>query len=118
MTTEPVVLGGADDWAPRACTLPTAERPFRAAEFDELFRGGLRGFDRLGLTKVQMRLAAGTESTARALTARETQCCSFFIFEYSTSGDDLLLDVTVPAAHVDVLDALAVRAANVAGLAR
>ena len=26
-----------DDWAPDACTLPTAERPLRVAEFDDLF---------------------------------------------------------------------------------
>ena len=33
------------DWAPEACSLPTAERPLRVAEFDELFTAVLR-FDR------------------------------------------------------------------------
>jgi hypothetical protein len=26
-----------EDWTPDACTLPTADRPLRVAEFDELF---------------------------------------------------------------------------------
>jgi len=30
-------------WAPEACTLPTAERPFRVTEFDDLFSTSLRG---------------------------------------------------------------------------
>ena len=27
----------SEEWAPDACTLPTAERPPRVAEFDQLF---------------------------------------------------------------------------------
>ena len=49
---------------------------------------------------------------ARDLTARESECCSFFTFTFDRRpADALALDVEVPAAHVDVLDALAGRAA-------
>jgi len=117
MTTEPLALAQADDWVPRACTLPTAEQPLRIAEFDDLFATSLRGLERVAPTRLQLRLDAGTEATARDLTARETNCCSFFAFDYTpVAGGELLLDVTVPQAHVAVLDALAVRAAAAAGL--
>jgi len=117
MSTEPLSLAHADDWVPQACTLPTAEQPLRIAEFDDLFATGLRGLARPGPTRLQLRLDASTEAAARDLTARETSCCSFFAFDYIPApGGELLLDVTVPHAHVDVLDALAVRAAAAAGL--
>lgn len=65
-------------WAPDACTLPTAERPLRLAEFDDLFTG-LTSLDRLSPVHVRMRLvgAAGLEATVGDLTAREAECCSF-----------------------------------------
>ncbi|MGH3430002.1 MAG: hypothetical protein ACRDQZ_20940 [Mycobacteriales bacterium] len=40
---------------------------------------------------------------------RETQCCSFFTFTVSRKGQGVELDVVVPAAHIEVLDALATR---------
>ena len=49
------------------------------------------------------------------LTGRETSCCSFFSFALTHDGDGVRVDVQVPAACVDVLDALAQRAA--AGMA-
>lgn len=102
------------EWAPQACTLPTVEQPLRVAEFDDLFAGGLRGLDRLTSTTLQLRLDAGVEATARDLTARETSCCSFFTFDYTAAGNgELLLAVTVPESQIDVLDALAARAAAV-----
>jgi hypothetical protein len=117
MTTEPFALTQADDWVPPACTLPTAEQPLRIAEFDDLFAASLRGLERVAPTRLQLRLDAGNEPIARDLTARETSCCSFFAFDYThAGGGELLLDVTVPQAHVAVLDALAVRAAAAAGL--
>jgi hypothetical protein len=118
MTTEPLALAQADDWVPQACTLPTAEQPLRIAEFDDLFATSLRGLERVAPTRLQLRLDGGNEATARDLTARETSCCSFFAFDYThaAGGELLLLDVTVPQAHVDVLNALAVRAAAAAGL--
>jgi hypothetical protein len=116
MTTEPLDLAQSGDWVPQACTLPTAEQPLRIAEFDDLFTAGLRGVERVSSTRLQLRLDAMTEATARDLTARETSCCSFFTFDYGTTVDgELRLDVTVPQAHVGVLDALAVRAATAAG---
>ncbi|MBB6566636.1 hypothetical protein HPO96_20910 [Kribbella sandramycini] len=112
MTSEPP----ADlDWAPQACTLPTAARPLRLAEFDELFRTGLLALDRLSPTALRLHLTAASEPTARDLTARESSCCSFFTFDHlTTPSDGLLLDVTVPTEHVDVLDGLAARAAAAA----
>ena len=101
----------ATDWVSQSCTLPTAEQPLRIAEFDDLFATGLLGLERLTPTRLRLRLNAGIEATARDLTARETSCCSFFSFDYTAGpGGELLLDVTVPHAHVAVLDSLAVRA--------
>lgn len=115
MSTES--LTQADDWVPPACTLPTVEQPLRIAEFDELFTTGLRGLERVTSTRLRLRLDAETETTARELTARETNCCSFFTFDYTPPTDgELLLKVTMPQAYVAVLDALAVRAAQAAGL--
>lgn len=103
--------------APDACTLPTAEQPLRVAEFDDLFACGLRGLERRTPTELRLTLDAATEATARALIARESNCCSFFGFTCSPSEDgQLQLLVTVPPVQVDVLDALAARAATAAGL--
>ena len=103
-------------WAPQACALPTAERPVRVAEFDELFATGLRGQQRLARTRLRWRLDAAAEAAARDLTSRESECCSFFTFTFAPAGDALQLDIEVPAVHADVLDALASRAA--AGMRR
>ncbi|MBM0238763.1 hypothetical protein JNW88_19355 [Micromonospora sp. ATA32] len=105
-----------DSWVPDACTLPTGERPLRLAEFDQFFRDAVRGADRLSAQHLRLQLdgAEQVEETARDLTARESSCCSFFTFDIARPGSDsLTLDVRVPAAHVDVLDALAERATSV-----
>lgn len=47
--------------------------------------------------------------------ARESECCSFFGFTVTPVGDEL--HVEVPAGHVAVLNALAVRAAAAPGAA-
>ncbi|WP_446210303.1 hypothetical protein [Micromonospora sp. IBSANI012] len=102
-----------DSWVPDVCTLPTAERPLRLAEFDQFFRDAVRGADRLSTQHLRLHLdgAEQVEETARDLTARESSCCSFFAFDIARrSPDSLTLDVRVPTAHVDVLDALAERA--------
>ena len=107
-----------DAWIPDACTLPTAERPLRLAEFDQLFTEAVRGADRMSAQYLRLRLdgAAQVEEMARDLTARESSCCSFFAFAVSRSGpDSLILDVRVPPGHVDVLDALAAKAASARG---
>ncbi len=99
-------------WVPEACTLPTVERPLRLAEFDDLFATALRQQKRLSPTALQWRIDRAAEATARDLTGRESSCCSFFSFTFIDGGDAIRLDVEVPAAHVDVLDALASRAAD------
>jgi len=99
-------------WGPEACTLPTVEQPLRIAEFDALFATSVRGVQRLTGTRLRLLLDPGSAAVARDLTARETECCSFFTFTLTPVGGDLQVDVEVPTAHVAVLDALAVRAAE------
>ncbi|MET7422140.1 hypothetical protein [Dactylosporangium sp. NPDC005555] len=104
---------------PDACTLPTAERPLRLSEFDDLFATAVRAVDVLTPTHARMRLTgtAGLEATVRDLTARETACCSFFVFTVTpgpiADGEALTLDVEVPARYADVLTSLAERAGTV-----
>jgi hypothetical protein len=104
---------------PDVCTLPTAEQPLRLAEFDELFATAVRGVETLGPTHARMRLTgqAGLEAQVRDLTARETECCSFFTFtvtpEPTGDGEAMVLDIEVPPAHADVLEILAQRARTV-----
>jgi hypothetical protein len=103
---------------PDACTLPTAQQPPRLAEFDTLFITAVVAVETVSATHTRLRLAgpAGLAATVRDLAARETACCSFFTFTVTpatgndTDGEALDLDVEVPAAHVDVLTALAGRA--------
>ena len=97
-------------WVPQACTLPTVEQPLRSAEFDALFAASLRGVQRLAGTRLRLVLDAGVEAVARDLTARESECCSFFTFTVAQTAGELRVDVEVPAEHVAVLDALAARA--------
>ena len=105
------------DWAPQACTLPAAERPLRAAQFDGLFTEAVRGTERLGPTSLRLELQASPRIAAQAagLAAAETGCCSFFTFTLTIASGRLVLDVTVPAMHGDVLDALADRATAATG---
>src|SRR5690242_3288291 len=95
-----------------ACTLPAAERPMRRAEFSALFAVSLRGLQRLDQTNLRMTLAGDTDrSTLIDLTARETECCSFFTFTVLPVDGAVLLEVSVPPTYVDVLDGLARHAA-------
>jgi hypothetical protein len=96
---------------PQACTLPTADQPSRLAEFDDLFATALRGQRRVSPTAMHWEFDSKAEATVRDLTARENSCCSFFSFVYGPAGDVLELDVEVPVAHVEALDALEARAA-------
>ncbi|MFC3738294.1 hypothetical protein [Paractinoplanes deccanensis] len=93
------------------CTLPTAERPLRLAEFDQLFATALRAQQRVSPTLLRWDLDPAALATARDLTARESQCCSFFTFTFHPSASALRLDVAVPSARAEILDALAARAA-------
>ena len=105
---------------PDACTLPTAAQPLRLAEFDALFTAAVREVTTVSPTHARMRMAgpAGLEATIRDLTARETQCCSFFTFtltrQSAVEGEALVLDVVVPAGYADVLASLAARASAAA----
>jgi hypothetical protein len=114
---EPRDLGDQKPWAPQACTLPTAERPLRAAEFDGLFGEAVTGVERVGPGRLRLALRASPQVAGRAaeLVTAETACCSFFTFTLTATGGRLVLDVDVPAAYIDVLDALAARAVAVTG---
>ena len=91
------------DWAPDACTLPTAERPLRVAEFAAL---DVRRVDTLSTTHARLHFS-GDADHVRDLAARETACCSFFRFTVTGST----LDVEVPDRYADVLTALVARVA-------
>jgi hypothetical protein len=93
---------------PDACTLPTAERPLRLAEFDDVITTAVRGVDRLDATHARLRLSGppGLAATVRDLTARETECCSFFDFTVTSDGADVVLDIAVPPRYADVLASL------------
>jgi hypothetical protein len=90
-----------------ACTLPTTEQPLRLAEFGALFATAQQ-VERPAPTRLRLRLAAPL-AVVRDLTARESECCSFFDFSVTGSDGEVELTIAVPPAHVDVLDALAAR---------
>jgi hypothetical protein len=100
-----------EDWAPEACTLPTAERPLRIAEFDDLFTFAVRvqRHDRQRLDIVLRRIA---EEVARDLARRESECCSFFTFSFEAEGDDISMRIEVPPTRTEVLDAIEARLAS------
>ncbi|MFF5217676.1 hypothetical protein [Micromonospora sp. NPDC000442] len=107
---------------PDACTLPTVEQPLRLAEFDNLFATAVRQVETLNPSHARMQLTGptGLEATVRDLTARETQCCSFFAFTLTPGptddGEALTLDVAVPVQYADVLDSLVRSASASAGV--
>jgi hypothetical protein len=92
-------------FVPASCTLPSADRPLRLAEFAELFRTAAHAVDRESPTRLRLRLDddPAVASAARDLAAREAACCAFFTF---TFGDGGQLTVDVPAAQAMVLDGL------------
>ncbi len=92
-------------WAPEACTLPTAERPFRMAEFDDLFSTYLRGAVRVDRQTLDLTLDADARTTVEDLTARENECCSFFTFTLTGTT----LRIAVPPTQTAVLDGLSER---------
>jgi hypothetical protein len=96
--------------------LPASERPRRAAAFDGLFAGAVRGIERAGPTRLRLDLQPGPQAAARAaeLAAAETSCCSFFTI--TVAADRLVLDITVPAPNTGTLDLLAGHAAAAAGV--
>jgi hypothetical protein len=110
MTTE---ISQQAAWVPDACTLPTVDQAFRQAEFDDLFAGSVEPPVRTGTTNLRLTFAGGPdlEAMVRDLAARENECCAFFTFGVATDGADrVVLDIGVPDAYVDVIEALAARA--------
>jgi hypothetical protein len=114
------VAGAGGGWASAACTLPTAERPLRAADFDAVFAATVRGLDRVGPTRLRLELEPTPQAAARTaeLAAAETGCCSFFTFALIAAGGSLTLDISVPPDYAPVLAALADQAGRAAGLER
>jgi hypothetical protein len=98
--------------APAECTLPTADRPVRVAEFDDLFATAVRSVTRESNVHATFELPAepAVAATAANLTARESQCCTFWTFTLTMTGGRVTLDVSVPAGQHAVLDALVDRA--------
>ncbi|WP_406055849.1 hypothetical protein [Kribbella sp. NBC_00889] len=97
-------------WAPAACTLPTAEQPLRVAEFDQLFADHLRSAHRVDPQTLDLTLAAEARDATAALTARESECCSFFTFTLTDpTNNQFHLHIGVPPTQTAVLDALADR---------
>jgi hypothetical protein len=103
-------MANPEDWAPDACTLPTAERPLRVAEFDDLFSFVVRA-ERRDPQRLDLALRRTVEAAARDLARRETECCSFFTFDFESTGDDLVMHIAVPPGQVEVLDAIEARVA-------
>ncbi|MFC4054187.1 hypothetical protein ACFOY4_31220 [Actinomadura syzygii] len=111
---EPRQVPDDHGWAPRACTLPTVERPLRVAEFDALFAEAVTAVEPAGPGRVRLVLRPDPEVAGRAaeLAARETGCCSFFTFTLTATGGALALQAGVDERHTEVLDALAARASE------
>ena len=112
-------------WVPvDACMLPTTDQPLRVAEFDDLFTTSLRAVTRPeGTPRARLVLAGDDALPARVqrLADAETSCCSFFSFTVTdlgpgvsgtAGGTRVALDIDVPPARGDVLDALLARAAG------
>jgi hypothetical protein len=94
-----------------ACTMPTAERPLRLAEFDHLFASAARSVTRDddGVL-IHLTGTSGLRERVRDLATRETACCSFFTFVVEGREDDVTLHVSVPPERRAILDVLAARA--------
>ena len=108
-------IGEAANWAPESCSLPSAERPLRVAEFDVLFRESVSGWTRMSRTRLELTLVADARAAAADLAARESGCCSFFTFTVEPAISGVVMAIEVPASQVAVLDAVAARVAAVCG---
>ncbi|WP_067834737.1 hypothetical protein [Nocardia lijiangensis] len=104
-----MITPSSGDRVPDACTLPTAERPVRVAEFDRFFAESVQRADRLARTRLDLLLAADAEPAGRDLAARESACCSFFAFTFDATAAGPVMRIEVPDTQVEVLDALAMR---------
>ena len=98
--------------SPAECTLPTERRPARLAEFDDLF-SEVRALDRPRPRLLRLEFDAGLEPVIRDLTERESRCCSFFCFTIVRNDAVVVLEIGVPAARTEILDALAGRTGRI-----
>jgi hypothetical protein len=105
----------SDDWVPDSCTLPTAQQPLRVAEFDRFFAESVHRPNRTERTRLDLLIAADAIPVGQDLAQRETGCCSFFTFGFDTDDSGAMMHIEVPAAHVDVLDALEARVVSAIG---
>jgi hypothetical protein len=96
------------DWTPDACKLPTEERPLRVAEFDDLFAFVVRA-ERPEPQRLDVVLRRIVEAPARDLARRESECCSFFTFDFEPAGNEVMMHIAVTPEHVAVLNALEAR---------
>jgi len=96
------------DWVPDECTLPTADRPLRTAQFREVFGELTRTIERVAPGRLRLALVPSPEVAGRVaeLAVRETECCSFFEFTL-TAGKGLSLEIAVPEGREAILDAMA-----------
>src|SRR4051794_36456140 len=104
-----------------ACTLPTAERPLRVGDFDELFAGSLLRVERPSDERAVLVLAGGEGLAQRVqdLADAESACCSFFTFTVSSrlvggAPPVVVLDIAVPPTYAAVLTGLVQRAGRAA----
>ncbi len=56
----------------------------------------------------------GLADKVRDLAARESSCCSFFDFTVTSEGGQVVLDIQVTEAHIDIVDALEALAGELA----
>ncbi|WP_280401335.1 hypothetical protein [Nocardia carnea] len=106
MTISPV----PGEWVSDDCTLPTVEQPTRVAEFDRFFADAVRDIRRPASARLELVFAHDAEPVARDLAARESSCCSFFTFDFTSTAEWSVMRVSVPASYIEVLDAFAARA--------
>ena len=71
----------------------------RVAEFDQFFTSVLRS-RRPEPTRLDLVLSPEAEAVGRDLARRESECCSFFAFEFERDGDDVVMHVGVPPTQI------------------
>ncbi len=100
-----------------ACTLPSADRPVRLSEFDDVFRRHVRAVQRDGdVVRLVLRRDVGLGEQLRDLAARGSNCCSFFTFTITEHDEDITLTISVPPSQRAILVALYDRAAELSSL--
>ena len=96
------------------CTMPTAGRPLRLAEFDALFASVTAVHHEGTVTRLHLGGGPGLADRVRDLTDRESQCCSFFTFTVTGSDTEVDLEIEVPPQHRSIGAAIAARASELA----